>query len=137
MKVETTVELPEELLAAMDERSDEYGGRSELVEAALRALIEGPSQTDLEARDLALTAPDHARSYLERIAIDESRHAALAFRTAQWILRQHPSLAVEARPLAAALCADVDADLRRELFEPAFDALFAGCPEPHPVAPPL
>jgi metal-responsive CopG/Arc/MetJ family transcriptional regulator len=41
MKVETTVELPEELLAAMDERSDEYGGRSELVEAALRALIEG------------------------------------------------------------------------------------------------
>ena len=56
MKVETTVELPEELLAAMDERSDEYGGRSELVEAALRALIEGPSQTDLEARDLAIIA---------------------------------------------------------------------------------
>lgn len=54
MKVETTVELPEDLLTAIDQRSGEYGGRSELVEAAVRALIEAPSQSDLEARDLAI-----------------------------------------------------------------------------------
>lgn len=54
MKVETTVELPEDLLARIDERSGEYGGRSQLVEAAVRALVEALTQAELDVRDLAI-----------------------------------------------------------------------------------
>jgi len=39
MKVETTIALPEELLRAVDERSTEYGGRSRLIETAIRAFF--------------------------------------------------------------------------------------------------
>ncbi len=39
MKVETTIALPTELLQVVDERSSAYGGRSRLIEAAIRAFV--------------------------------------------------------------------------------------------------
>lgn len=54
MTVEATIALPEELLRAIDERSNAYGGRSQLIEVALRAFLRRPSPKDLDARDLAI-----------------------------------------------------------------------------------
>ncbi len=93
---------------------------------------------------------------LTRIVDDESRHAALAWKTARWILQQHPSLvpfartvlaeATEARPLP--IDAPVSPGLRSlgglsrretaferartlsEVVAPAIDALFRGLEAP-------
>lgn len=54
MSVETTITLPEELLRVVDERSGAYGSRSELIEVALRAFLEGHEPEKVEARDLAI-----------------------------------------------------------------------------------
>ena len=50
MKVETTIALSEELLQAVDERSSEYGGRSRLIETAIRAFFGRKAVPSVRAR---------------------------------------------------------------------------------------
>ena len=54
MNVEATVTLPEELLQAVDERSGSLGGRSQVIETALRAFLRRPDLRATDARDEAL-----------------------------------------------------------------------------------
>ncbi|MCP4590004.1 MAG: hypothetical protein GY842_04620 [bacterium] len=54
MKVETTIALPMELLRVVDACSADFGGRSRFIEAALRAFVGGPSEAEVEARDLEI-----------------------------------------------------------------------------------
>ena len=58
--------------------------------------VEETVSTALAALRLAHAKDPFIRSTLERIVSDETRHAALAWRTAHWMLSAHPEL----RPLA-------------------------------------
>ncbi len=69
MRVATTIALPEDLLAALDQRSEEYGDLSRLVEAAVRAFLGRPSRDELDARDLEI---------IERHADELNKEAAEA-----------------------------------------------------------
>lgn len=53
MKVETTVALSEDLVAALDRRTRDPQDRSEIVEAALRAYLAQPQRGD-DAGDLEI-----------------------------------------------------------------------------------
>jgi metal-responsive CopG/Arc/MetJ family transcriptional regulator len=53
MKVETTVALSEDLLAALDRRTQDARDRSEIVEAALRAYLAEPRRGE-DAGDLEI-----------------------------------------------------------------------------------
>lgn len=71
-------------------------------EGVMRALIDeacvGETLGAAEARDEAETLPPGAlREVLLGIAADESRHAALAWRTLKWILSENPALIEVAR----------------------------------------
>jgi hypothetical protein len=50
MKIETTIAIPEDLLRIVDARSSDYGGRSRLVEAAIRAFVGGASKVVARVR---------------------------------------------------------------------------------------
>lgn len=68
--------------------------------AVLRAVLRegalGETLAAAEAAEAARVCRDPAtRAVLARIAEDESRHAALAWRTARWLLLAHPELADE------------------------------------------
>ena len=53
MKIETTVALSEDLVAALDSRSEGPQDRSAIIEAALRAYLTGPRQGE-DAADLEI-----------------------------------------------------------------------------------
>lgn len=75
MKIETSIALPEDLLAAIDQRSDRYGDRSKLIEVAVRLLLGQPDKGDLEARDLEIIARHAAE-------LNEEAEDALAYQVA-------------------------------------------------------
>ncbi len=114
--------------------------------------VEETVSTSLAALRLAHTTDPSIRKVLERIVADETRHAALAWRSARWILSTRPDL----MPLARAVLGEaigrptpsegpaVSSALRahgvlsradqarerqrtlRDVVAPAVDALFAG-----------
>lgn len=53
----------------------------------------GESLAVAEAEAWLASAPPEVRPFLERVIVDEARHAALAFETARWLLERSPSLA--------------------------------------------
>lgn len=70
-----------------------------------------------EAEAWLASAPPEARPFLERVIVDEARHAALAFATARWLLERDPSLAATAERA-------IDEAIRRfELGDDTQDAL--------------
>ncbi|HYU34325.1 MAG TPA: ribbon-helix-helix protein, CopG family [Thermoanaerobaculia bacterium] len=66
MKIETTVALSEDLVAALDSRSEGPQERSALIEAALRAYLAWPQQGE-DAADLE-TINSHATELNEEAA---------------------------------------------------------------------
>jgi len=66
MKIETTVALSEDLVAALDSRSEGSQARSAIVEAALRAYLKWPRR-DEDAADLE-TINSHATELNEEAA---------------------------------------------------------------------
>ncbi|MGA1844594.1 MAG: ribbon-helix-helix domain-containing protein [bacterium] len=54
MKIKTSITLSEDLLKAVDERSDRYKNRSEFIEAALRAFITQMIRSEQNDRDLEI-----------------------------------------------------------------------------------
>lgn len=56
----------------------------------------GESLAVLEAEAWLATSPAEARSFFERVVVDEARHAELAFDTARWLIARSPSLATAA-----------------------------------------
>jgi hypothetical protein len=63
--------------------------------------VEETVSTSLAALRLAYAEDPAIRSTLERIVSDETRHAALAWRSARWILSTHPELVPLARRVLA------------------------------------
>ncbi|MGA1796611.1 MAG: ribbon-helix-helix domain-containing protein [bacterium] len=61
MKIKTSITLSEDLLKAVDERSDRYKNRSEFIEAALRAFITQMIRSEQNDRDLEIINR-HART---------------------------------------------------------------------------
>ena len=59
--------------------------------------VEETVSTSLAAQRLARATAPFVRSTLERIVADETRHAALAWRTARWMLAERPELVPLAR----------------------------------------
>jgi len=51
MKVETVVNLPEDLLSALDTLAGKYGSRDELIEAAIEAFIKSLERQERAALD--------------------------------------------------------------------------------------
>ncbi len=97
----------------------------ELLAEVLRGGCVGETRAAHEALVLAHEAPLPAmRAHFRRIAEDEARHAALAFRTARWLLdtqpehRSHAQAVIEEQ--LTALCA---AD--RDMLEPLLSPLLA------------
>lgn len=93
-------------------------------EAILRSLMrEGCVDETIAATEAAVAAAratdPTVRRVLTTIADDEARHAALAWRTARWMLQAWPELADVAREVAIEACA------RREI---AVDLDDEGCP---------
>ena len=54
MKVKTSITLSEDVLRAIDRRSEKYGSRSEFIEAALLAFISQIAREERDARDLKI-----------------------------------------------------------------------------------
>ena len=54
MKVKTSITLSEDLLDAIDKRSDQFKNRSDFIEAAIRAYIKQMIREEQNARDLAI-----------------------------------------------------------------------------------
>ncbi len=54
MKVKTSVTLSEDLLVAVDQRSEQYKNRSDFIEAALRAFISQLIRDEQNSKDLAI-----------------------------------------------------------------------------------
>jgi metal-responsive CopG/Arc/MetJ family transcriptional regulator len=68
MKVKTSITLSEDLLDAIDKRSDQFKNRSDFIEAAIRAYIKQMIREEQNARDLAIINQQADR--LNREAID-------------------------------------------------------------------
>lgn len=86
----------------------------------IREACVGETLGAAEARACAAEAADpELRRLLSRIAADEERHAALAWRSLRWMLERDPSLA----------------DLARSTFDEATRATAAAEPSPSPDAP--
>ncbi len=94
-----------------------------LLEDVLRGGCVGESMAVLEAASLLPRAPSQAHAFLERIILDEARHAALAWKTARWLVSAFPTLRFEAPSLWQDAASDVPAALRGELFEPVARAV--------------
>ena len=72
-----------------------------VLRAVLREGALGETLAAAEAAEAARLCTDPAtRAVLAHIAEDESRHAALAWRTARWLLQAHPELADELHAVA-------------------------------------
>ena len=54
MKIKTSITLSEDLLKAVDQRSEHYKNRSEFIEAALRAFITQMIRSEQNDRDLEI-----------------------------------------------------------------------------------
>ena len=54
MKVKTSISIPEELLALIDEYSRDFGNRSLFIEAATRAFVEQMGRRERDNRDLSI-----------------------------------------------------------------------------------
>lgn len=54
MKIKTSITLSEDLLDAIDRRSEEFKNRSNFIEAAVRAFIAQRIREEQEARDLSI-----------------------------------------------------------------------------------
>lgn len=73
MRVETTVSLPDDLLSAIDDRIEPFGGRFGFIEAAVRAFIAAVGRPkNLDAHD---------REILDRFAdeLNEEAEDALSY----------------------------------------------------------
>jgi len=82
-----------DLRGALDSLSPEEILRTTIAEGCI-----GETRAALEAAEAARVASVPAvQGLLQRIADDESAHAALAWRVVQWILGEHPELAFAAR----------------------------------------
>ena len=54
MKVKTSISLSEDVLVAVDRRSERYGSRSELIEAAIRMFLDALARQERDAHDLVI-----------------------------------------------------------------------------------
>jgi hypothetical protein len=110
---------------AVDDASP--GDTDDLADALRAAVIEGCIDETLAAHEAACLAahaehPEVAK-VLEQIAIDEARHAALAWKFVAWVIGERPQL----RSIVSEAVAGVAMPELPELSEPD-DALGLGCP---------
>lgn len=68
MKIKTSITLSEDLMDAIDKRSDQFKNRSDFIEAAIRAYIKQMVRDEQNARDLAIINRQADR--LNREAVD-------------------------------------------------------------------
>lgn len=54
MKIKTSISLSEDVLVAVDRRSDRYGSRSEFIEAAIRMFLDALARQERDVRELAI-----------------------------------------------------------------------------------
>jgi len=54
MKVKTSITLSEDLLEAIDQRSEQFKNRSDFIESAIRAFITQMIREEQNAKDLAI-----------------------------------------------------------------------------------
>lgn len=103
-------ELPE----AAAPIADAALGRDALARALLVDVLHGGCVGETLAAEAMLERATHAAhpelaTWLERVADDEARHAALAFETAAWLVSQRPELAAVVHAELAALPSSVSA----------------------------
>lgn len=81
------------------------------------AVGETMAAAEAETRRLA-TTDDEVRAFYEMIVVDESRHAALAFKTLRWLLEREPALATVLTAERASLRGE-----QKLLVGPLFDSI--------------
>ncbi len=107
------------------------GAMKDLPEALLRDVLRGGCIGETVAAGRALDeararpAGDVLHAFHARIAVDEARHAALAFATARWLVETHPALGHVVDEVLAGLVGEADPEVLAEVL-PAWQATF-GC----------
>jgi hypothetical protein len=109
---------PDALPAAVAPFSDLDAVPVRLLADVFRGGCVGETRAAHRALERASVAPASAlKSHFEMIAGDESRHAALAFKTLRWLVDQHPELGADLAALSREYSLSAGAD-DRAMIEP-------------------